>query len=146
MKISTLIDANVLIDVLGVEGFAGRNWSLAALKQSFEDGLIVFSAIVWAELSSPAIHDAALARAFAWLRPQREDFPFAAAHAAGAAHRLYRQRGGVRERTLPDFLIGAHASVAGYRLLTRDPKRYRAYFPGLEIIAPDTHPMAGTTA
>jgi hypothetical protein len=30
--------------------------------------------------------------------------------------------------------------VAGHRLLTRDPKRYRGYFPGLEIIAPDTHP------
>jgi predicted nucleic acid-binding protein len=140
VKISTLIDANVLIDVLGAEGLAGRDWSLAALKYSVNAGTIVFSAIVWAELSSPAIHYAFLEKAFAWLRPQREDFPFTAAHTAGMAHRLYRQRGGVRERTLPDFLIGAHALVEGHRLLTRDPKRYRAYFPDLEIIAPDTHP------
>ena len=140
MKTSTLIDANVLIDVLGPEELAARHWSLSALKQSFKDGLIVFSAIVWAELSSPAIRDDVLERTFAWLRPQREDFPFTAAHTAGAAHRLYRQRGGIRERTLPDFLIGAHAFVAGHRLLTRDPRRYRAYFPDLEIIAPDTHP------
>jgi predicted nucleic acid-binding protein len=146
VKSSTLIDANVLIDVLGIEGLAGRNWSLAALKQCLDDGAIVFSAVVWAELSSPAIQDALLARALAWLRPQREDFPFAAAHTAGVAHRLYRQRGGGRERTLPDFLIGAHAQVSGHRLLTRDPKRYRTYFPDLEIIAPDTHPMAGSSA
>lgn len=146
MKSSTLIDANVLIDVLGIEGLAGRNWSLAALKQCLDDGAIVFSAVVWAELSSPAVQDALLARALAWLRPQREDFPFAAAHTAGVAHRLYRQRGGGRERTLPDFLIGAHAQVSGHRLLTRDPKRYRTYFPDLEIIAPDTHPMAGSSA
>lgn len=138
MKISTLIDANVLIDVLGAEGFPWRGWSLAALKQSFDDGVIVFSAVVWAELSSPAVHDAVLTRAFAWLRPQREDFPYAAAHTAGVAHCLYRQGGGARERILPDFLIGAHAQVAGHRLLTRDPRRYRAYFPGLEIVAPDT--------
>lgn len=36
----------------------------------------------------------------------------------------------------PDFYIGAHAAIAGHTLLTRDPKRYRAYFPKLRIIAP----------
>ena len=34
------------------------------------------------------------------------------------------------------FYIGAHAAVAGYRLMTRDAQRYRIYFPGLELIAP----------
>ena len=58
-----------------------------------------------------------------------------AAFLAGRAFLAYRERGG-RAIPLPDFYIGAHAAVAGYRLLTRDPARYRTSFPRLELIAP----------
>ncbi|TKT75375.1 type II toxin-antitoxin system VapC family toxin [Aquamicrobium sp. LC103] len=139
MTTSTLVDSNVLIDILGPAGLPARAWSLSALRDGFESGPIVLSAIVWAELSHPELPERRLLRAFEWLKPRREDFPFSAASLAGTAHRLYRARGGTRDRTLPDFLIGAHASVAGHRLLTRDAGRYRAYFPDLEIIAPDMH-------
>lgn len=141
MTISTLVDSNVLIDVLGSAQLEARRWSLAALKLTLEEGPLVFSPIVWAELSKPSISEEALVRAFAWLRPRCEDLPFEAAYPAGSAHSLYRLRGGRRERTLPDFLIGAHALVGGHRLLTRDPARYRSYFPGLNIVSPETHPL-----
>lgn len=137
---STLVDSNVLIDVLSDKRHAFRAWSLSALKTAFEDGPIVVSAIVWAELSGPGTDDGELRQSLAWLRASREDFPFAAARSAGMAHGLYRRRGGGRERTLPDFLIGAHALVRGHILLTRDPTRYRSYFPDLDIVSPETHP------
>lgn len=55
---------------------------------------------------------------------------------AGRAFLGYRRRGGQRRSPLPDFYIGAHAAVRGYRLLTRDVARYRAYFPTVELVAP----------
>jgi predicted nucleic acid-binding protein len=47
----------------------------------------------------------------------------------------YRKRGGRKRAPLPDFYIGAHSAVRGYRLLTRDAPRYRTYFPTVGLIA-----------
>ena len=66
----------------------------------------------------------------------REPLPWAATFPAAKAFVRYRRRGGMRRSPLPDFYIGAHAALAGYGLLTRDPKRYRSYFPTVRIIAP----------
>jgi hypothetical protein len=68
---------------------------------------------------------------------EREALPFEAAFLAGKCFLAYRRRGGAKLSPLPDFFIGAHAAVAGYRLLTRDARRYRTYFPALALIAPD---------
>ncbi|CAG1009401.1 MAG: type II toxin-antitoxin system VapC family toxin [Rhizobiaceae bacterium] len=140
MTISTMVDSNVLIDILGPETLPSRAWSVSALEACYEAGAIVLSAVVWSELAHPEFAEADMAQAFAWLKPRREDFPFRAAYRAGLVHGRYRQRGGQRQRILPDFLIGAHALVGGHRLLTRDAARYRSYFPDLEIVSPETHP------
>lgn len=60
-----------------------------------------------------------------------------AAFLAGKAFVGYRRAGGRRRSPLPDFFIGAHAAVLGWPLLTRDPGRYRTYFPTVELIAPE---------
>jgi predicted nucleic acid-binding protein len=73
-------------------------------------------------------------------RYHREHVPFDAAFAAGLAFLDYRRRGGMRTSPLPDFFIGAHAAVRGYRLLTRDRGYYASYFPTLHLISPETHP------
>jgi len=67
---------------------------------------------------------------------RREHLQYEAAFIAGKAFTRYREDGGARRSPPPDFYIGAHAAVAGYRLLTRDASRYRTYFPRLELIAP----------
>jgi predicted nucleic acid-binding protein len=36
---------------------------------------------------------------------------------------------------MSDFYIGAHAAIAGYRLLTRDFPRYRTYFPTIDVFS-----------
>ena len=139
MKISTLVDTNVLIDVWG-RGGPATEWSTNAIASCRREGALVVNTIVWSELASLIATEAQLKRATDMLEIDRELVPWEAAFVAGVAHSRYRRAGDVRERTLPDFFIGAHATVAGHRLLTRDPARYRSYFPDLEIISPETHP------
>jgi predicted nucleic acid-binding protein len=62
--------------------------------------------------------------------------PRAALFLAGKAFQRYRAAGGTRTGVLPDFFIGAHASVVGVALLTRDAQRYRSYFPAIDLVTP----------
>jgi predicted nucleic acid-binding protein len=67
---------------------------------------------------------------------EREPLPYLAGFAAGKAFLRYRRGGGEKRSPMPDFYIGAHAAITGYRLLTRDVRRYRTHFPTIDIIAP----------
>jgi predicted nucleic acid-binding protein len=59
-----------------------------------------------------------------------------AAYLAAIARQTYRRLGRHRIATLPDFFIGAHASTAGMKLLTRDTTRFTTYFPKVKLISP----------
>jgi predicted nucleic acid-binding protein len=133
--VSTLVDSNVLIDVLSLHEEWG-SWSAAMLTRAAEEGVVVINPIIYAEVcfgydSLEAVDDALPAEYY-----RREPLPWAASFLASQAFIAYRQRGGVKRSRLPDFYIGAHAAVGGHTLLTRDPKRYRSYFPKLRIVAP----------
>lgn len=132
---STLIDSNVLIDLLDDES-EWRGWSDAMVAKCRDRGPILINPIVLAELSTAFASfddvNAHLPEAFI----QREALPWEASFLAARAFLIYRNLGGERRSPLPDFYIGAHAAVAGHTLLTRDARRYRYYFPKLRIIAP----------
>jgi predicted nucleic acid-binding protein len=55
---------------------------------------------------------------------------------AGKAFIQYRRGKGNKGNVLPDFFIGAHAAVEGYKLITRDKGRFSSYFPSVELIMP----------
>lgn len=132
---STLLDSNVLIDLFD-EHSEWRDWSDAMVTRAANRGALVINPIVFAEVSAgfATLDDVEAALPASYVR--REDLPWEAAFLAGQAFVQYRRRGGTRLAPLPDFYIGAHAAVAGYTLLTRDPLRYRYYFPKLRVIAP----------
>jgi len=131
----TLVDSNVILDVV-TQDPVWLAWSWAALARAADSGRLAVNPIVYAEVSIgyERIEDIDAA-----LPPDvftRLPLPWAAAFLAGKCFLEYRRAGGARGAPLPDFYIGAHAAVAGYTLLTRDPARYRTYFPRLRIVAP----------
>ena len=67
---------------------------------------------------------------------RRLPLPFSVGFPASRAFQAYRKAGGQRLAPLPDFFIGAHAEAEGLTLLTRDPTRYRTYFPKVKLICP----------
>ena len=131
----TLVDTNVLFDFLS-EDDDWLDWSSAMLAAAAERGRVVINPVVYAEVSvrydrMEDLNEALPAPFFI-----HAPLPWEAAFAAAKAFDKYRRRGGARRSPLPDFFIGAHAAVAEMTLLTRDPRRYRTYFPKLRIISP----------
>jgi predicted nucleic acid-binding protein len=132
---AVLVDTNILLDLF-TQDARWSTWSSDALAQADAEGRLVINPVVYAEVSIHFARIEELEAALPASRFEREPIPFDAAFLAGRAYLQYRRRGGKRVSPLPDFFIGAHAAVAGYRLLTRDPTRFRSYFPALELIAP----------
>ena len=132
---STLIDTNVLFDLLS-EDAEWSDWSAAMIAAAADRGAVVINPVIYAEISVryDRIEDVDLALPSDYF--VRAPLPWEAAFLAAKCFARYRKRGGARGSPLPDFFIGAHAAVAGMALLTRDPRRYRTYFPKLTLITP----------
>jgi predicted nucleic acid-binding protein len=132
----TLVDSNVLLDT-----FTGDpkwwHWSLMQLEEATLRGPLLINDAIYAETSvryqSIEDFDATLARIGVTIAP----IPRLALFIAGKAFTKYRNAGGNRTGVLPDFFIGAHATVESLPLLTRDARRYRHYFPTVVLIAPE---------
>lgn len=113
------------------------SWSAEAIGCAAEAARLVINPINYAEVLTLYTRIEDLNDALPRTLFDREEVPYEAAFLAGKAFLAYRRRGGTKRPPLPDFLIGAHAEVAGHRLVTRDAARYRTYFPSLSLIAPD---------
>lgn len=131
----TLVDSNVLLDIL-TEDPTWFSWSSSALEKCADAGHLYINAIIYSEVSVGFARIEEVEEAIPTQWVTRLSIPFEAAFLAGKAFVTYRKRGGSKISPLPDFLIGAHAAVAGLNLLTRDNARYREYFPTISLISP----------
>ena len=131
-----LVDSNVLLDI-STQDPRWLAWSSAQLEPLVNAGEAAINPIIYAELA-PAFSSAL--ELDAKLVPHgdfhRLPLPYAAAFPAARAFLAYRRAGGTRISPLPDFFIGAHAEAEAIQLLTRDPVRYRTYFPNVRLICP----------
>jgi predicted nucleic acid-binding protein len=131
-----LVDSNILLDIF-MRDPSWSSWSVPRLDKAALNGPLLINDVIYAETSvgfrNAGDFDAALAK----LGVAVTSIPRLALFLAGKAFTQYRRAGGTRTGVLPDFFIGAHAMVDGLPLLTRDARRYRHYFPTVELIAPE---------
>src|SRR5450631_3771375 len=125
---TTLVDSNIILDVATSDPTWAK-WSAMALEAAANESVLAINALIYAEVSIGYGRVEELEQAIPSTAFRREPLPYEAAFLAGKVFLQYRRRGGLRGSPLPDFYIGAHAAVAGFRLLTRDTSRYRTYFP-----------------
>ena len=130
-----LVDTNVLVDVLQNDP-QWADWSIAQLRAQAQLHALAINPVIYAELSLSFSTFEALDRVVATMELAMHEVPRPALFLAGKAYLQYRRRGGGKAQVLSDFLIGAHAAVEGWPLLTRDASRFRTYFSRLEVIAP----------
>src|SRR5208337_227186 len=135
MMTAILLDSNVLLDLM-TEDSRWFSWSAEAVEKAADRFRLVNNPIIYAEVSIRYTRIEDLEAALPKSMFDREAIPYEAAFLAGKTFVAYRRHGGTKQSSLPDFFIGAHAAIAGYRLLTRDTSRYRTYFPKLPLIAP----------
>ena len=132
---ATLVDTNVLLDLV-TDDPVWAGWSTGQLEAASLRGALAINDIVYAELSvrftTIEALDSMLGQAGIGIQP----IPRPALFLAAKVFQRYRTAGGDRSGVLPDFFIGAHAAVTGQVLLTRDVRRYRTYFPTIELLAP----------
>lgn len=130
-----LVDANVLLDVL-TDDPHWYDWSAGQLDTCAANAVLCINPIIYAEVSVGFERIETLDEALPVEGFLRLDLPWEAGFLAGKVFLQYRRAKGVRTSPLPDFYIGAHAAIEDMALLTRDAKRYRSYYPKLELICP----------
>lgn len=131
----TLVDSNVLLDVV-TDGEAWADWSLGQLEQAASVGPLMINDVIYAEISTRYSAFEDVDRMLRSLEIDVAPIPRSALFLAGKAYLKYRTAGGGRTGVLADFFIGAHAAVLRRPILTRDVRRYRTYFPTVELISP----------
>lgn len=130
-----LVDSCIWLDIATQDPDWG-SWSSQQVQRLAECDEICMNQIIYSEISIGYQRIEELDAALPSGSVRRLDLPWTAAFLAGKCFVQYRRRGGLRSSPLPDFFIGAHAAVAGLRLLTRDSARFETYFPTVKLIRP----------
>ena len=131
-----LVDTNILVDVVS-DNPLWAEWSQRQLARASLQDELAINAIVYAELAVRYARIEELDAMILQAGLVMTEIPRPALFLAGKAFLRYRAAGGARTGVLPDFFLGAHALISQSVLITRDASRYRTYFPGIALIAPN---------
>jgi predicted nucleic acid-binding protein len=136
-----LLDTNVLID--GFDPAARfHTWASGLIRDGLLGEGIAVNPVILAELCVGDLFPDTVAARLDTLGVAILDLPSAAslrcakAYAAYLENRRKQNAPGAPKSPLPDFFIGAHASILNLPLATADVDRYLTYFPEVELLTP----------
>ena len=129
-----MVDSSVLFDL--VKGAPGAAAAQAALEAALAQGSLCVCAVVVAELGRYFSGEQDLREFLQACQIDHDPLTMDAALEAARIMRGYAKNKGPRERTAPDFLIGAHVIKQADALLTTDAGFFRNYFEGLNVLVP----------
>lgn len=130
-----LVDSNIILDVF-LDDPNWAEWSESKLQKFSSMTKLFINSIVYSEVSIGFQKIEELEFSLNQGGFQMLEIPKEALFLAGKAFLTYRKNKGTKRSSLPDFYIGAQAAVLNMELLTRDPSRYRTYFPTVQLITP----------
>jgi len=130
----TAVDSSVLFDILKTA--PGAAAAQAALEGALVQGGLCVCAVVIAELGRYFAREDELVAFLQDCQIEHDSISLESALESARIMRLYAKNKGPRERTAPDFLIGAHAARQADALLTTDAGFFRHYFENLKVITP----------
>ncbi len=136
------IDTSILSDLLGDDVRADA--AEACLRLALSAGPVVVCDVVVSEVTAGLGHGSEVMDVLEEMGLSFLPLDRRAAIRAGEMQRKYKQRlrengnasSAAAQRTIPDFLVGAHAMLQCEALITRDDGFFRDYFKGLKVITP----------
>ena len=131
-----LIDSCILLDLFTNDPKWG-DWSENILDKYSQTNTLYINSIVYTEISIGFRKIEELEKAISQMGIKVLEIPREALFLTGKAFLKYRRNKGTKKSPLPDFFIGAHASVSKFSLITRDVTKYKTYFPQIDLVNPN---------
>ena len=130
------VDSCILLDLFTDDDTWG-DWSENILDRYSQTNSLYINSIVYTEISIGFTNIEEVEKAISALDIKVLEMPREALFLTGKVFLKYRKNKGTKNSPLPDFFIGAHASVSKLDLITRDSAKYKTYFPHVKLIHPD---------
>ncbi len=136
----TLFDSSVIIDASD-KNSPWHGWAVEQIKYFGSGEGAGVNAVVLAEVSVGVEKAETVGGILQSWGMELLPLPVSAAAPAAKAfarHLVLREKAhpAISRVPQPDFLIGAHAEAENMKLVTRDPKRIKTYFPKVKLIVP----------
>jgi predicted nucleic acid-binding protein len=130
------VDSCILLDLYTNDPI-WADWSEKILDKYSQTNTLFINSIVYAEVSIGFNQIEEVEKALSGIGIKVLEIPREALFLTGKVFLKYRKNKGTKNAPLPDFFIGAHATVSEFELITRDVAKFKTYYPQLKLIHPD---------